>query len=238
MKTAIIVGASSGIGRELSKILSAKGFQLGLAARRIDLLVDLEKKLPNPSRAVHMDVAEVTATRQSMQGLIADLGTVDLVVISAGTGHLNPELDFSKEAETIATNVAGFTAVANVAFKHFLHKQSGHLVGISSIAALRGDGEAPAYNASKAFMSNYLEGLRKKAVKSGFPIAVTDIRPGFVDTDMAKGEGKFWVAPPQKAARQIYSAIAKKKKHAYITKRWRIVAGLLKIMPAFLYNRL
>ncbi len=238
MKTAIIVGASSGIGRELAKILSAKGFQLGLVARRIDLLVDLEKKLPNPSRAVQMDVAEITTTRQSMQGLIADLGTVDLVVISAGTGHLNPELEFSKESDTIATNVVGFTAVANVAFKHFLHKRSGHLVGISSIAALRGDGEAPAYNASKAFVSNYLEGLRKKAVKSGFPIAVTDIRPGFVDTDMAKGEGQFWVAPPQKAAKQIYSAIAKKKKQAYITKRWKIVGGLLKILPNFLYDRL
>ena len=161
MKTAIIVGASSGIGRELAKILSAKGFQLGLVARRIDLLVDLEKKLPNPSRAVQMDVAEITTTRQSMKGLIADLGTVDLVVISAGTGHLNPELEFSKESDTIATNVVGFTAVANVAFKHFLHKRSGHLVGISSIAALRGDGEAPAYNASKAFVSNYLEGLLK-----------------------------------------------------------------------------
>jgi short-subunit dehydrogenase len=126
MKTAIIVGASSGIGRELAKILSTKGFHLGLAARRVDLLVGLEKKLPNPSRAVQMDVAKVAVTRQSMQSLIANLGTVDLVVISAATGHLNPELSFSKEAETIATNVCGFTAVANVAFKHFLHKKSVH----------------------------------------------------------------------------------------------------------------
>jgi len=83
--------------------------------------------------------------------------TAIFVGASAGTGHLNPELDFAKGSDTIATNVAGFTAVANVAFRHFLHKKSGHLVGISSIAALNDDGEAPAYNASKAFMTGYKE---------------------------------------------------------------------------------
>jgi short-subunit dehydrogenase len=69
-------------------------------------------------------------------------------------------------------------------------------------------------------------------------ITITDIQPGFVDTAMAKGDGLFWVAPTQKAARQIYKAIQQKKKKVYITKRWAIIAWLLRIMPDFIYNKI
>ena len=96
----------------------------------------------------------------------------------------------------------------------------------------------PAYNASKAFMSNYLEGLRVRARTAGLPILVSDIRPGFVDTAMAQGKGLFWVASPQKAASQIYKAIHCQAKHAYVTKRWSVIAWLLKVLPAFLYAKL
>ncbi len=87
-------------------------------------------------------------------------------------------------------------------------------------------------------MSNYLEGLRNRAAKAGLPIVVTDIQPGFVDTQMAKGERLFWVAPPQKAAWQIYKAIQRNAKHCYITKRWRLIGWLLKVLPASLYAKL
>jgi short-subunit dehydrogenase len=102
------------------------------------------------------------------------------------------------ENEAIKTNVTGFAALVNVAMHHFTEKGSGHLVGISSIAALRGGRKSPAYNASKAFESNYLEGLRQKVRKSGLPITITDIRAGFVNTAMAKGDGIFWAAEPEK----------------------------------------
>jgi short-subunit dehydrogenase len=128
--------------------------------------------------------------------------------------------------------------MANVAFKHFLEQSSGHLVGISSIAALRGSGATPAYNASKAFVSNYLEGLRQKASKLKLPITVTDIQPGLVDTAMAQGEGLFWIAPPEIAARQIFDTIKSRRKRAYITKRWRLIAWLLKAMPDRIHNRM
>ncbi len=108
---------------------------------------------------------------------------------------------------------------------------------ISSIAAIRG-GEAPSYNASKAFVSNYLQGLCYLNAKSKNNVVVTDIQPGFVDTAMAQGDGLFWVASPQKAAAQIFTAIKKKKRHAYITKRWRLIGWILKILPDFLYNKL
>jgi short-subunit dehydrogenase len=163
---------------------------------------------------------------------------VDLVVISSGVGFINKDLEWPQEKKTIDVNVLGFAAMSNVAMHHFLPKASGHLVGISSIAALRGSSLAPAYNASKAFISNYLEGMRMKAVQSGSSITVTNIQPGYVDTAMAKGKGKFWVASPDEAAEQIYGAIKRRRKHVYVTKRWMLVAWLLKIMPDFLHNRI
>ncbi len=166
---------------------------------------------------------------EALKQLINEMGGMDLVVISAGVGHGNRGLEWSKERETIEVNVTGFAAVANAAFKYFSQKGGGHIVGISSIAAIRGNGSAPAYNASKAFVSNYLDGLRQKARKSKLPITITDVQPGFVDTPMLKGKGLFWVAPAAKAARQIYGAVKAKKRHVYITKRWRLIAWLLKV---------
>jgi short-subunit dehydrogenase len=119
--------------------------------------------------------------------------------------------------------------------KYFLEKGEGHIAAISSIAALRGSGTCPAYNASKAYMSNYLEGLACKAAASGKRIAITDILPGLVDTAMAKGEGLFWVAPPQKAAKQIWNIIKRRRAKGYVTKRWRLIALLFKITPRRLY---
>ena len=238
MKRAIIVGASSGIGRELAAILSQNGYMLGLAGRRLQLLEELKNSLPGPAFSKQMDVADQDVAMKRLEELIDEMGGLDLIVISAGIGFINPDLGWVEEKQTIEVNVAGFAVMANVAFRYFVRVGSGHLVGISSIAALRGSSEAPAYNASKAFMANYLEGLRNRAIKAHIPIVVTDIQPGFVDTAMAKGEGLFWVASPQKAAAQIYTAVQRKAKRTYVTRRWRLIAWLLKTLPDSLYARL
>jgi short-subunit dehydrogenase len=238
MRRAIVIGASSGIGRELALVLSGNGFAVGLTGRRIDLLDELKRALPSPAFSKRMDISDCPEAMALLESLVDEMGGVDLVVISAGTGFINSDLSWEEEKETIDVNVSGFAAVANVAFRHFVKAGRGHLVGISSIAAIRGSGEAPAYNASKAFVSNYLEGLRISASKAGLPILVTDIKPGFVDTAMAKGEGLFWVASPQKAARQIHDVIQRKARHAYVTKRWSVIGKLLKVLPDFLYSKL
>ncbi|HEX8373207.1 MAG TPA: SDR family NAD(P)-dependent oxidoreductase [Chthoniobacterales bacterium] len=238
MKRAIIVGASSGIGRELAKVLSQDGYTLGLTGRRLELLSSLREEVPTASVIRQMDVSHTAQAMQQLEELIQEIGGVDLLIISAGIGFINPELEWEKEESTLGTNVSGFAAIANVALKHFIGQSSGHLVGISSIAALRGSGAAPAYNASKAFVSNYMEGLRQKVSKLKLPIIITDIKPGFVDTAMAKGEGLFWLAPPEKAARQIYDAIKKRKSGATITKRWRVIAWLFKVLPDRIYNKI
>ena len=237
MKSAIVIGASSGIGRDLAKLLSQNGYRIGVAARRRDLLATLQAELSAGAVIKEMDVSQPGTAMRQLRELLDEMQEVELIVISAGTGAINLELDWSKEAATIDTNVTGFAAIANVAIAHFVQRGSGHLVGISSIAALRGSDVSPAYYASKAFQSNYLQGLRKKMVKSGLPITITEVQPGLVDTAMAQGEGLFWVAPVEKVARQIYDAIIRRKEHVYVTKRWRLIAWLLKALPASIYNR-
>jgi short-subunit dehydrogenase len=238
MKKAIIVGASSGIGRELAKVLASHEYDVGITARRVELLNDLAKVLPTKTYIRKMDLSDTDSAIHILDDLLSEMADVDLIILNAGTGHLNPTLDWSLEKETIETNVFGFTALAGTAINYFLKQKSGHLVGISSIASIRGTDSCPAYNASKAFMSNYLEGLWVKAQKSGMGIVVSDIQPGFVDTAMAQGEGLFWVASPTKAANQIFRAIQHKKKTAYITRRWALVAWLFKILPSFLYCKI
>ncbi len=237
-KKAIIIGATSGIGKELAKVVSQNNYIVGLAGRRTQLLDELKEELPGDSFIKFIDVAKPDEAIDQLNDMISQMSDVDLIVISSGIGFINHDLHWDQEKETIDVNVTGFTVMANVAMHHFLSKGSGHLVGISSISAIRGDDAAPAYNASKAFISNYLAGLRKKISKAGLPIVVTDVQPGFVDTAMAKGDGLFWVASPQKATQQIYTAIEKKKKHVYVTKRWKLIGWLMKIMPEVIYNKM
>ena len=237
-KKAIVIGASSGIGRELATILAKAGYGIGAMARRLHLLNELREEIKGELYIREIDVADAETAIGTLKNFINEMDGVDLVVISAGTGHINNDLDWKLEEEAIRTNVAGFAALANVVMHHFIERGSGHLIGISSIAALRGGRESPAYNASKAFQSNYLEGLRQKIRHLGLPITITDIKPGFVKTAMAKGEGIFWAAPVNKAAKQIYNAIKRKQASAYITRRWMLIAWLLKIIPARVYERL
>ena len=234
---AIIIGASSGIGKELAVQLSAKGYKLGLTARRVDLLNELAKEINTESFVMQMDVKDIENTTKGINDLIQKMGGAGLIIINAGTGAHNPELEWEKEKNTIDVNVTGFCNAANAAMKYFISRGSGHLVGISSLAALRGNRFAPAYSASKAFLSNYLEGLRHKVVKENIPVTITDIKPGFVNTVMAQGDYLFWVEPVPKAVKQIVKAIERKKAVAYITRRWRLIAWIYKALPKWIYYK-
>lgn len=238
MKKAIVIGATSGMGRGIAKALVQKNYWVGITGRREMLLHELKQEAPSQFFVRKMDVCDTQTSVSGLHALVEKLGGLDLLVLSAGTGDLNEELDFAIEKRAIEINVIGFTALVDWSFNFFASQKSGHLVVISSIAGLRGSGGAPAYNASKAFQINYLEGLRQKANKMKCPIAITDVRPGFVQTAMAKGEGQFWVAPVDKAAYQIIAAIERKVKVVYVTKRWRLIALVLKLMPKWLYAQM
>lgn len=238
MKRAIIIGATSGIGKSLCGELIRKGYVVGITGRRLELLQSIRDQDPERTYAAVMDVRELSTLGTQCNDLVHQLGGLDLLIICAGIGIFNTELDHAKEEETIRTNVSGFACIADWGMRYFKDQQHGHLVAITSVAGIRGNGAAPAYNASKAFQISYLEGLRLNAEKSKLSIQVTDIRPGFVDTDMAKGEGMFWISTVERVAKQIVDAIQKKRKVAYVSKRWRLVALLLAILPYPLYRKI
>lgn len=238
MKKAIIIGASSGIGKELARILSKDHYTLGLAARRVELLHQLQEELDTDTYVKYIDISRQDDAMNRLSELIAEMKDINIIIITSGTGYINHELDWQKEKETIDVNVSGVTSMINMSFKYFIEKNSGQLVVISSVGALRGGSDSPAYNASKSYISNYLEGIRCKVKKDNLNITITDIRPGLVRTEMAKGNGLFWVQPVEKAAHQIYTKINKKKDVAYVTKRWRIIAFIMKYIPDWLFYKL
>ncbi len=236
---AIVVGASSGIGRALALRLARDGWTLGLTGRRVALLESLRDELGGQAFVQEMDVADAPAAMAALEQLIAAMGGVALVVLNAGTGSVNPDLAWEREEPAIRVNAHGFAALANVAMRHFLARGRGHLVGVSSMNALRGSRYAPAYSASKAFVSNYLEALWYHVARLGLPIAVTDVQPGFVDTAMTREQTrKFWVATPEQAADQIARAIRRRKKRAVVTRRWVLVAWLVRVLPHWAYKRI
>lgn len=210
---------------------------MGITGRKKDLLEELQRQFPNQILIQSFDNTKDDIGK-NLTELISRLNGLDLLILSSGTGEINSSLNWTVEKEAIDLNVTAWTEIADFTFNFFKQQKSGHFAAITSIAAIRGEGRAPAYNASKAFQASYLEGLRKKAVYKKLKITITDIRPGFVKTAMAKSYTRFWEAPVEKAAKQIFHAIEKKKKVVYITRRWWIVAQFLKIAPDWVYYRI
>jgi short-subunit dehydrogenase len=236
LENVIIVGASSGLGHAIACEYVAMGCWVGITARRFDLLAGIRNRFPDQ---VVLSCFDVTGNdnHQKMWELVNKLGGMDLLVYCSGFGEPSTELNEEIESRTIRTNVYGFVSIAHFAFNYFMQKGGGQIALISSVAALRGSAMAPAYSASKSFMSNYAEGLNMKAGQMKKDIVITDIRAGFINTKPSKIDNRFWVAGTVKAARQTIKAIEKKKRVAYVTRRWLLVALLMKIMPYSLYRR-
>jgi short-subunit dehydrogenase len=175
-----------------------------------------------------------------LESLIHKLGGLDVLIYNSGYGEISKTLEWAIDKQTTLTNVNGFVEIVNYTFNYFVRQGGGQIAAISSIASVRENSVAPAYGASKAYESMYMAGLHLKALrlrKAGSEIYISDIQPGFVRTKMAKGKGRFWEAPVQKAAKQIFNAIQKKKRKTYVTRRWSIIAYLLKWMPYFIFKR-
>lgn len=227
-KKVIIIGASSGIGKALAIRYAQAGCMVGVTGRREALLNEMQRDFPKNIVAHPYDVNAIQSDAE-LANLAEKLGGVDIIVYSSGVGEFNKHLDFVIEKQMIDTNVTAFTQVADWAFNYFQKQGHGSFASITSIAGLMGSRHAPAYNASKAFQINYLKGLRQKAKKLRLAVGITDLRTGFVDTAMAKADGKFWVASAEKAAGQIAHAIQRKRGVAYITKRWQLIGFLLRL---------
>lgn len=239
MKKVIIVGATSGIGRELARVFVAKGYRVGVAGRRSELLAEIKEENPKQYFTKQIDVSDTEALPLLLNSLARDLGGMDILINCAGVGKKNEELDFAIDKMIVETNVVGFTAVIDWAYNYLINKRGGQIVNISSVSGIRGHRFGSfSYSASKSYQMRYLEGLRHKLVKARIPIYVTDIRPGFVDTDMIPKNRYFWVISADKAARLIFKSITRKRNVAYITKRWIIIVAIIKIFPGAILNRI
>lgn len=238
-KKTIITGATSGIGRALAVEMHNRGYIIGATGRRTERLDSLEKQLGNRIFTCPMDVTKTDQAFEQLASLVEDMGGMDIIVLNAGVSNFQGTFDWETERRVIDVNIRGFTALANYSFNFFEQQGSGHIVGVSSIAGLFGYGLSATYNASKAYVSTYLQGYRQRANHSDARITITEIQPGFVESEMIEGKkGLFWVAPVKKAARQMANTIQRQKNHVYISKRWRLVAWALKIIPNWIWNRL
>ena len=234
----IIIGATSGIGKAIFEFYTTKDNLIAIVGRRSHLLEQLRSKYPSHTITATADITDISKTAETLDYLYKKMPQIDLAIVCSGTGDINKTLDYSKERPTIETNITGWTFVVDQLYRRLEKQGYGHLVAVSSVGGLRGEPNAPAYSASKAYQINYMESLRKKAFKNGGQIIVTDIRPGLVDTAMAKGKGLFWVMPVEKVARQICKAISRQKSKAYVTRRWHLLAIIIGNLPFVLYKRM
>jgi len=239
MKTAIITGASSGIGKAIAENLARKGFRLGLMARRGDLLNQIQKDSSSEVVIQPSDFSNPEKALDDFKILWNALGRVDWVFLNAGVSLSGTPFSWSHDRDMLNVNLASFTALTDECLSRFLEQKEGHLIGVSSIAGTRGSGKAPVYGATKAYLSNYLQGVRQRVKVMNPLIHVTDIRPGFVDTAMIRSSAlKFWVSSPEKAAHQILEAVRKKKRMVYVSRRWQLAAMLYSLLPEFFMERI
>jgi len=239
LKKVIIVGATSGIGREVALCMLQRGWLLGIAGRREDALEELRAAYPGNVVAYPLDVMKDDAAER-LSHLIGLRGGMDLFFLSSGTGRQNPALDEEIEVRTAETNVSGFIRVVTAAYRYFETKGSGHIAVISSIAGTKGLGGAPAYSATKRFQNTYIEALAQLTRIKKIKIKFTDIRPGFVDTALLNSEDHKYpmLMDPQKVAKKIMRAIDKKKRIAIIDWRYSILVFFWNLIPRALWERL
>ena len=233
----LIIGGTSGIGKALYDIYS-KDNRVAIIGRRTNILKMLYENNPHNTIIATADITVQSEITEAIESICIEFDKIDLAIVCSGIGEINPSLEYSIERPTLDTNVIGWTFCIDKLWHIFHNQGHGHLVAITSVGGLRGEPMSPAYSASKAYQINYMEALRKKSYKMNSKILVTDIRPGLVDTAMAKGEGLFWVMPVEKVSQQIYRAIINKSSKAYVTRRWHILAMINKILPFCLYKKI
>ena len=238
MPKVVIIGASLGMGLEVAKLLLAEGNTLGVAARREDRLQALKQMAPDRVVTATIDVtAEDAALR--LRALIDELGGMDLFFYASGIGKQNRELTPEIELDTVNTNGMGFTRMIGEAYRYFAEKGEGHIAAITSIAGTKGLGPAPSYSATKAMQNTYLQALEQQANARGLKIRFTDIRPGFVDTDLLKGDFHYpLMLKPEKVARKIVRAIKHKRHIKVIDWKYAIMTALWRRIPRPLWRHL
>ena len=231
MKKAIVVGASSGLGREVALLLRKQGWTVGVAARRLDRLADFDV-------AMQIDVTQEDAG-QRLLDLVERVGGMDLYFHASGIGHQNRELLEDIELQTMDTNAVGFTRMVGTAWRYMAGHGGGHIAVISSIAGTKGLGPAPSYSATKAMQNAYIQALEQLSNARRLNIRFTDLRPGFVDTDLLNDGNHYpLLLNKEKVARDMVRSIEKRRHVRVIDRRWRIITRVWRLIPRCIWRHL
>jgi short-subunit dehydrogenase len=235
---AIIIGASSGIGNEVARLLLQRGWHCGIAARRTEPLEQLRSEYPQLTETETIDITSEEAPERLLQ-LIERLGGMDLYFHASGIGKQNRDLQTDIEMSTVDTNAMGFTRMVDTAFNYLASHGGGHIAAISSIAGTKGLGPAPSYSATKAFQNTYLQALEQLANARRLNIRFTDLRPGFVDTPLLDGDNHFpMMLRPQQVAKEMVESIERRRHVRVIDWRWRIITALWRLIPRSIWRKL
>lgn len=231
------MGASSGLGLEMTRRLLRDGWQVGIAARRVELLKSIEEPHADKPLVAQIDITADDAA-EKLRGLIEKLGGVDLYFHASGIGKQNAELIADVELNTIQTNGVGFARMVGEVFRWMASHGGGHIAVISSIAGVKGLGPAPSYSATKSFQSTYIQALEQLSNNRKLNIRFTDLRPGFVDTDLIRGTHYPMTLTIDDVVDEMMAAISHGMHVRIIDWRWRIVVKLWRLIPSFVWRRL
>lgn len=241
MKKIIIIGASSGMGMRVATDFARLGWRVGIAARREAPLKEIKALYPDRVEYMTIDVTADDAVERFYK-LIELIDGMDYLLYAAGCGWRNPELDNARDMETLDVNVKGFTRIVNAAYKYFkdtANVHRGHIAAITSVAGTKGIGISATYSASKRYQWTYLQALDQLAHQQRVNVAITDIRPGFVDTPLLNGKKDYpmemsidYVAP------RLEKAMLRAHRVAVIDSRWAVVTVLWKLVPDCLWRRI
>lgn len=251
------MGATSGIGQEVARLLAANGYEVGIAGRREERLVQMAQATPGIVTHRQIDVTKEDAPTE-LHKLIEELGGMDLYFHSSGIGWENVALDADKELKTVETNGVGFVRMVSAAYNWFAEQKAdeakqradeaeqkasdkerkARIACITSIARTRGLGAAPAYSATKRMQAHYLECLSQQARMRHLNIGITDIRPGFVATDLIAGSHFPLQLKAEDVARTIVRAIEHGSEVVTIDWRYRLLVAAWQLIPRWLWVRL
>lgn len=225
-----IIGSSTGIGRALVEIHREQGIECIAFSSSPEKLEGF--------LTFQLDLTNVEEASKVFQQAFDQFPNIENIFLISGTGEPELEPDYTIAESTLSLNCRGFTLAAYSAASYLEKRGSGQLLAVTSVAAIRGGSQSLSYNASKAYQSSLLEGLRCRMAKTGKPIAVTEIRAGFVDTAMMKADKPFWIATANQAAEAILAACRSRKELIYVLGRWRVIGWVLRMMPTFIYKKI
>jgi hypothetical protein len=236
-RSIFITGASSGIGEALAAEFARRSYDIAIAARRVERLESLAERLRGLGAprvlAVALDVTDFDSIGGALQRAATEFGRLDVVVVNAGVGYSVPigKGKFDLARRTIDTDLTGAIATIELALPILRAQGAGHIVAITSIAGSRGMPFMGAYSAAKAGLHRYLQALRAEVHRE--PIAVTELAPGYIDTDMNRGAAsRPFVIPVEKGAAMMARMIERKVGHRYVpTWPWMLVAPVLRVLP-------